>query len=156
MRDATRELYGPRVYSLINSQTLSLPCCYLLPFILLCTLLLSTQLTCLQTTRPRGLTTLLSALGASCLLFCVQPLKTVVDWYSYWFDKPWFLNWGKYLPVLCCNYPFLFTENTTQITSIEGVLKISFYLGTANNVFSMEDTEIPCRDVDREGTPPKI
>ena len=43
---------------------------------------LSTQLTCLQITRSRGLTTLLPALGASCLFFCVQPLKTVEDWYS--------------------------------------------------------------------------
>ena len=79
---------------------------------------LSTRLTCLQITRSRGLTTLLPALGASHLFICVQPLKTVEDWYSYWFDKPWFLNWGKYLPVLCCNYPFLFTANPTRITSI--------------------------------------
>ena len=46
---------------------------------------LSTQLICSQRTRSRGLTTLLPALGASCLLFCVHPLKKVEDWYSYWF-----------------------------------------------------------------------
>ena len=121
MRDATRELYGPRVYSLINSQVISLPCCYyylLFYFALSYYLQLSTQLTCLQITRSRGLTTLLQALGAICLFFCVQPLKTVEDWYSYWFDKPWFHNWGKYLTTLCCDYPFLFTKNPMQITSI--------------------------------------
>ena len=42
MRDAARENYAPRVYSLINSQTLLLSCCHYLSFILFCTLLLST------------------------------------------------------------------------------------------------------------------
>ena len=39
---------------------------------------LSTHLTRLQITRIRRLATLWPALGASCLFFCVQPLKTVV------------------------------------------------------------------------------
>lgn len=54
------------------------PCCHLLVFILSSYLQLSAHLTCLQITRIRGLTTLLPALGASCLFYYVQPLKTVV------------------------------------------------------------------------------
>ena len=42
MRDAARENYGPRVYSLIYLQMLQLPCCLYLSFILFCNLYLST------------------------------------------------------------------------------------------------------------------
>ena len=71
------------------------PFCHLFTFILFCILQLSTHLICLQITRSRGLTTLLPALGASCLSLYVESLKTVEDWYSYWFDKPWFITEGN-------------------------------------------------------------
>lgn len=88
-------------------------------FILFSKLQLSTHLICLQIMRSKGFKTLLPALGANCLLFCVQPHKMVEDLYSYWFDKPWFLNRGKNLPTLWCDYTLLFMENTRQITCIK-------------------------------------
>ena len=101
MTDAARENYGPRVYSLIYLQNLSLPCCHSLLFILFCNLQLSTiiyTLHLLANKESKGIDNALARVGCKCLFLCVQSLKTVVACYSYWFDKPWFLTEGNTYP----------------------------------------------------------
>ena len=73
MRDAARENYAPGSIHLYIYKCYN----YLAAFIYLLFYFaiyiyqqLSTQLICLQITRSRGLTTLLPALGASCLFIC--------------------------------------------------------------------------------------
>ena len=72
MRDAARENYGPRVYSLIYLQNLSLPYCHYLPFILFCNLQLSTiiyTLHLLANNEIKEIDNPLAALGASVCSF---------------------------------------------------------------------------------------
>ena len=83
MRDAARENYGPRVYSLIYLQTLLLPCCLYLLFILFFNLQLSTiiyTLHLLANNEIKGIDNPLAALGASvCSFVCSRWRRLLID-----------------------------------------------------------------------------